>query len=172
MKKKEYKNRKIIGVDPGKQSMVYMLEDKEKVKKKLTYTTAQRRVESMSKRNNFVIKQKRKEKIINDKSVEQHESLLSQYSAKSYNFDIFYDLIKNKMEIKKITDEFYQDNVFRKLKWRKYIHTKRNEDNFLNKIEITYGSPDKLILCYGNWSQTKQMKHLYQSLLHLSQLTY
>ena len=43
------------------------------------------------------------------------------------------------MEIKKITDEFYQDKVFRKLKWRKYIHTKRTEDNFLNKIETTYG---------------------------------
>ena len=46
-----------------------MLEDKEKGKK-LTYTMAQRKVESMSKRNNYVIKQKRKEKIINNKSIE------------------------------------------------------------------------------------------------------
>ena len=84
----------------------------------------------MSKRNNFVIKQKRKEKIINNKSIEEHESLLNQHSSKSCNFDIFYDYIKNKMKVKKITDEFYQDNVFHKLKWRKYIHTKRSEDNF------------------------------------------
>ena len=39
------------------------------------------------------------------------------------------------MEIKKITDEFYQDKVFRKLKWT---------------IETIYGSPDKIILCYRN----------------------
>ena len=49
--------------------MVYMLEDKEKGKK-FAYTTVQRRVKSMSKRNNYVIKQKRKEKIINNKSIE------------------------------------------------------------------------------------------------------
>ena len=37
MKKKEYKNRKIIGVDPGKQSMVYILEANEKGKKTYLY---------------------------------------------------------------------------------------------------------------------------------------
>ena len=56
--------------------------------KKLTYTT----IESISKRNNYVIKQKKK--IINNKSIEEYKSLLSQHNAKSCNFDIFYDYIK------------------------------------------------------------------------------
>ena len=44
---KECKNKKLVGIDPGKQNLVYMVD---KNKNKLRYTACQRRMESLRKR--------------------------------------------------------------------------------------------------------------------------
>jgi hypothetical protein len=43
------------------------------------------------------------------------------------------------------------------MKFRKYSHTKRSIDNFINKIKKTYG--EDAIIAYGNWSRSTQMKN-------------
>ena len=48
------------------------------------------------------------------------------------------------------------------MKWR--IAKRQSEDNFLNRIEETYGSRDKILIAYGNWSQNRQMKHMMPSM--------
>ena len=53
--------------------------------------------------------------------------------------------------------EFYERELFRKLKWRSWIYQRKSEDLFLNRIEEKFGND--ILLCYGNWSNTKQMKY-------------
>ena len=54
---------------------------------------------------------------------------------------------------------FYEKKLFRKLKWRSWIYQRKSEDRFLNKIEEKFGKSEDILLCYGNWSNTKQMKY-------------
>ena len=60
---------------------------------------------------------------------------------------------------------FYENILHRKLKWRTWIYQRKSEDNFIQRIEDIFGkTEDKnqndLLLCYGNWSNSKQMKHI------------
>ena len=43
------------------------------------------------------------------------------------------------------------------MKFRKYSYSKKSIDTFLNKIKETFG--EKILIGYGNWSRTSQMKH-------------
>jgi hypothetical protein len=62
---------------------------------------------------------------------------------------------KNKLN--KQVSEFYQKDTWRKMKFRQYSYGKKSIDNFLNKIQETFGS--NILIGYGNWSRDTQMKH-------------
>ena len=49
------------------------------------------------------------------------------------------------------------------MKWRVWINRRRSGDQFLNCIQQIYGSPKDVVICYGNWSETQQMKYLMPS---------
>jgi hypothetical protein len=75
------KKKKLIGIDPNKQSLVYMMYNE---KNKLRYTASQRRIESLSKRNNRITHtEKVKNKII------EEETKLSKYNCKTVNYNEF-----------------------------------------------------------------------------------
>jgi len=146
------RSKKLIGIDPGKKDLVYMVNDD---KKKLRYTCCQRRMESLSKRcNKIILRNKEKNNIIKE------ETKLSKYNCKTVNYKEFKKYIKEKTTLNDITHNFYENKLYRKLKWRTWIYRRKSEDNFLNRIEETYGNSDDLLLCYGNWSNSKQMKYI------------
>ena len=72
--------------------------------------------------------------------------------------DKFY--IKEKTKLNDKVRGFYENELYRKLKWRTWIYGRKSEDKFLNRIEETYGKKENLLLCYGNWSNNKQMKYI------------
>lgn len=146
------KSKKLISIDPGKKDLVYMVNDD---KKKLRYTCCQRRMESLSKRcNKIILRNKKKNKIIKE------ETKLSKYNCKTVNYKEFKKYIKEKTKLNDKTRDFYEKELYRKLKWRTWIYRRKSEDKFLNRIEETYGKSEDLLLCYGNWSRTKHMKHI------------
>ena len=146
------KKKKIVSSDPNKQSLVYMMDDE---KNKLKYTASQRRMESLSKRNNKIShREKVKNKII------EEETKLSKYNCKTVNYDEFKKYITEKTKLNDKLKDFYEQELFRKLKWRTWIYRRKSEDNFLNKVEETFGNKEDLLLCYGDWSNPKQMKHI------------
>jgi len=61
-------------------------------------------------------------------------------------------------------NNFYNNILFRKLAFRRYIKTKQSEVNLLNEIENKYLSKDeqkqgkKLLIAHGNWGRDSQMK--------------
>ena len=60
-------------------------------------------------------------------------SILSIVIIFIYNF-FFKDFIKEKHKVNNLVSEFYQNKLFRKLKFRTQIYLRKSEDKFLNNI--------------------------------------
>jgi len=86
----ELKPRKIIGCDPGKRSLVYMVDEEGN---RLQYTAPQKRIESQTKRNSYVLGIEKRRYGIIDK-----ETVLSSYNGKTSNFEKFKSCRKNTPE--------------------------------------------------------------------------
>ena len=143
------KPRNIIGCDPGKRNLVYMIDE---TGKKLQYTAPQRQRESYGKRNQRILLQERKKNNITEK-----ETQLSFQNSKTVNIEKFKVYLVEKHKLNQETQEFYQREVWRKMKFRAYSYSKKSIDMFLNRIKETFG--DNILIGYGNWSRSTQMKH-------------
>jgi len=143
------KERNIVGCDPGKHSLVYMMD---KQGNKLQYTASQRKIESYGKRNQRILLQERsKHKII------EKETILSSHNSKSVDYNKFKTYLVEKDKLNKETTDFYRREVWRKMKFRQYSYGKKSIDTFLNKIQETFG--ENILIGYGNWSRSSQMKY-------------
>lgn len=142
------KDRTIIGCDPGKRSLVYMIDNKGN---KLQYTAPQRKRESKAKCNQRILLYERKKNGIIEK-----ETQLSIQNSKSVNYDKFKLYLVEKNKLNKETIEFYKRDTWRKMKFRQYSYGKKSIDTFLNKIKKTFG--ENLLIGYGNCSRDTQMK--------------
>ena len=143
------KSKKIIGCDPGKRSLVYIVDEEGT---KLQYTAPQKRIESKAKRNAYVLGIEKRRFGITEK-----ETLLSSCNGKTSNYEKFKSYLVEKTKLNNETSLFYQKEVWRKMKFRSYSYGKKSVDVFLNKIKDTFG--DNLLIGYGNWSRDTQMKN-------------
>ncbi|NDA90527.1 MAG: hypothetical protein EBY20_06455, partial [Alphaproteobacteria bacterium] len=141
--------RNIVGCDPGKRSLVYMMDDKGN---KLQYTAPQRKRESKTKTNQRILLVEKKRNNIIEK-----ETRLSFQNSKSVDYEKFKMYLVEKDKLNKETLDFYQRDVWRKMKFRQYSYGKKSIDTFLNKIKETFG--ENILIGYGNWSRDTQMKH-------------
>jgi len=143
------KDRNIVGCDPGKRSLVYMMD---KNGKKLQYTAPQRKRESKAKTNQRILLEEKKRHKITEK-----ETHLSFQNSKSVDYTKFKTYLVGKDKLNKETTEFYKKETWRKMNFRQYSYGKKSIDTFLNKIQETFGS--NILIGYGNWSRSTQMKH-------------
>jgi hypothetical protein len=143
------KDRNIVGCDPGKRSLVYMMD---KNGNKLQYAAPQRKRESKTKTNQRILLLERKRNRIVEK-----ETHLSFQNSKSVDYETFKRYLIEKDKLNKETNEFYKKEVWRKMKFRQYSYGKKSIDTFLNKIKETFG--ENILIGYGNWSRSSQMKH-------------
>ena len=143
------KNRNIEGCDPGKRSLVYMMD---KNGNKLQYTAPQRKRESKTKTNQRILLLERKRNGIIE--IETH---LSFQNSKSVDYEKFKMYLIEKDKLNKETTEFYKKELWRKMKFRQYSYGKKSIDTFLNRIKETFG--ENILIGYGNWSRSSQMKH-------------
>ena len=146
---KEVAPRNIVGCDPGKRSLVYMMDDKGN---KLQYTAPQRKRESKTKTNQRILLVEKKRNNIIEK-----ETHLSFQNSKSVDYEKFKEYLVEKDKLNKETLDFYQRDVWRKMKFRHYSYGKKSMDKFLNKIKETFG--ENILIGYGNWSRSTQMKN-------------
>ena len=160
------KTKKLVSLDPGAKGICLLDETKNNSNKyrrklknnNLNYNTIQRRKESMRKRNNYIMNVEKENNYIIKK-----ENILSDYDSKTVYYEKFKDFIKEKHKVNNLVSDFYQNKLFRKLKFRTQIYLRKSEDTFLNNIEKTYGKKEDIIIIYGDWSNPKHMKHLMPS---------
>uniref|UniRef100_A0A6C0HMC7 Uncharacterized protein n=1 Tax=viral metagenome TaxID=1070528 RepID=A0A6C0HMC7_9ZZZZ len=144
---KEDLKGKHIFIDPGKRSLLTMVDDNNKY---LNYTNSE-----------YLNRTKR---LIYAKKIENYKTVMGitiierelvNFNSKSCIVEDFIKYIKKKLEVNNKILDRYNDIKFRKYKWYSYINKKRTEDNLLNTIENTY-SKDHIIII-GDWSIGKQM---------------
>lgn len=146
----EMKKRNIVGGDPGKSNMIYLIDGG---LNKLVYTAPQRRFESGAKKSrNIVLTEKA------NKGINKIEAELSQQCCKTVNYQKFKEFIKKKLEVNKKVFKFYANELFRKMRWRRFTKTQISEAKFLDEIERIFGSPNEVVIAYGDWSRDSQMK--------------
>lgn len=143
----QYKDIKSVANDPGKKEIISLIDDKGNV---LKYTCVQRRHETYGKKSNKIINDEKKKNNINE-----IEKKLSNYNSRTLDAIKYDEFIKNKLNINDQLKSFYENPLFRNLKFRRYCRTKQSEENLLNKIEEKYGK--EIVFAYGNWSRTSQM---------------
>jgi hypothetical protein len=144
-----FHGRNMVGADPGKFNLLYMADGNGN---KLRYTAFQRRTESLSKRNHrILLKEKQHNGVI------EIETKLSEQNSKTVDYNKFKEYLCQKNKLNYELSVFYEQDLFRKMKWRQFVYTQKSEDRFLNKIADVFGH--NAVIAYGDWSRTTQMKH-------------
>jgi len=143
LKKEELNNlkdKKIIGIDPGKYNILYMSDGYDK----LRYTIHQRKYESgILKRNNFINK-------IKSEEIREIETYLSSFNSKTNYYNNFKLWLENKYKYFDKLFSFYNNNKFRRLKMEIYQKKIQSENKLVNNIKNKFGN--NLILIFGDWS--------------------
>ena len=146
---KELLEGKHIYCDPGKRSLLTMMDDDGNF---LSYTNKQRIRETKRLKYQALLKNY-KDKL----NITTRENTLSAFNSKTCNLEKFKEYITEKIKVNQELYTSYQNEKFRQYKWYAYINKKRTEDNMLNKIESKYGKDIKIII--GDWSIGKQMRN-------------
>lgn len=144
----QLKDRNVIGCDPGKRLLVYMID---KDGNKLQYTSPQKMRENKSKCNKRILQREK-----NKNGITELETDLSEYNSKTVDYQKFRKYLVKKDQLNRETHEFYQQEKWRKMSFRSYCYSQKSVDKFLNKISEVFGSD--IIIGYGNWSRSTQMK--------------
>ena len=122
------------------------------------YSQDQRRKETkMKKYNNIILAMKTNK--IEGKTIIEYETELSHFNRKSLQISKYKEYLQEKNRINHILFGFYRKELFRKLKFGKYINIKRNEQKMISNFRKMYGNPDEVVICIGDWEQRKQMKY-------------
>ena len=151
-------NKKVIGIDPGKEDLIYCVDDASKDANIFRYSQNQRRKETKIKKYNNIILGMKTNKI-EGKTIIEYETELSHFNRKSLQITKFKEYLQEKNRINHILFRFYRKELFRKLKFGKYINIKRNEQKMISDFKKTYGNPENVVICIGDWEQRKQMKY-------------
>jgi hemerythrin len=168
--KLKFKDYTIVGIDPNKGDLIYctngevdMVQGKNHTRRKaktFRYTQNQRRSEMKIKTYRTIrIRDKRKTKI-NGKTIIEIEDQLSDFDSKSNVYADVKEYIKAKNEVNSVLLAYYEKDLYRKLNWYTYINKQKSEAKMINNFKDTFGDPEKVLVCIGDWSEGRSMKHM------------
>ena len=151
VKKECFNDKKQIFIDPGKRSLLYMIDMDNN---KLSYTNKHRIKKTKRLEYHTVLKKYRDEL-----KITEVENKLKDLNSKTCNIEKFRNYIEEKNKINSEVMSLYEDEKFRRYKFYAYINKKREDDNMLNMIENKYGKDKKIQIIIGDWSVGKQMRN-------------
>jgi hypothetical protein len=158
--KEELQNKAIVGIDPNKSDLIYCTQEiGMKDLKTFRYTQDQRRKETKTKKFRNVRNKLKVETKYDNKTVQELETELSVHNKKTLNFQSFLAYVTKKNEINSILLPYYENELFRKMKFHSKINVTRSEDKMINRFKVKFGEPDKVVIGFGDWEQKQQMKY-------------
>jgi len=149
-------NYKFISNDPGVTNPVNLIDEQNNF---FQYSNCRRRVDTYTKRSKKIIENEKKKHKITEK-----ETILSNFNSRTLNPEEYKKFIIQKTKTNNEVKKFYNNILFRKLNFRRYVYTLQSEAKLLDEIENKYLSEEdkkkgkKLLIFYGNWSVSTQMK--------------
>lgn len=156
-KRDELKRKKIVAIDPGKNSILYCVDGDDKDTNKFSYSQNQRRKECKINKYKMIIQELKRCKIYG-KTITEYETELSIFNRKSLDIEEYkkYLYVKNSMNYH--LTKFYKRDIFRKLKLNGYMNRKRSEQRMINNFKKKFGNNNNVIIAIGDYEQKKHMK--------------
>lgn len=172
---KQMKKKRIVTLDPNMSDIYYAVSKNKKPKIMVDenenlelieeeeiitfrYTQNQRRLESRNKKYNKLQDKINKNKKINNKTVKQIETELSNFNSKTCDFNKFIEYCKKKNEVNRILFEHYSQKLFRKLKFNRYTNTQKSESKMIKNFANKFGSPEECTIILGDYDKENDMK--------------
>ena len=170
--KKNGKERTLVGLDPGHNDIFYATNGKTKIETRkngelrhktetFRYSQYQRKTELQVKANREKLENNKENSIINEETlygynetnVKEVETRLSKYDSKSCILTNIKEYIKNKNIINNTLKDYYNRGIHRRKKMSQYILKQKSESKMINNFKNKFGSPEDVILLYGDYSQ-------------------
>ena len=152
-------NDAIVGADPGKDDIVYIVNE---CGTKLRYTQQQRAVECRFKKNKrALVRMKKTTTCSNGLTVEEVEQQIM-YNAKSCLPGVTRQYISQRRNLEALVYEpLYVRDTLRKLRFSACSHKMQSEDRLIRRIANTFKQPGKsgIVIAWGNWGQNPNMKN-------------
>ena len=82
-------------------------------------------METRNKKYNKIVDKLHKETKINNKTIKELESMLSKFNSRTCNLNNFVKYVKNKNKLNNILFDNYKKELYRKLKWNRFINTQK-----------------------------------------------
>jgi hypothetical protein len=159
------KRKNIVAIDPNLGDLnhcaMYIRDDhtgdKRDYLREIRYTRGQRNQDGGVKKFTKQMNELKKGTIINEKSVIEHERILSEkYDSKTVNNVLEY--CKAKMDLNRQLFEHYEEPFYRKVKWFRYINRQKSESKYINNFKKAFGNSKECIVIYGDWSEEQGKK--------------
>jgi len=157
------KNKDLVGIDPNKDDLIYCANGylNENTGKHVTfrYTQNQRRQETKKKKYMRIREYDKLEPCLVNLNVNEIENILVSCNFDSCNYYRVVEDISSKNVVNATLHEYYEKDLFRKLKWYSHVNKKRSESWMLNKFEKMFGYSNNTVIAYGDWGQHSQLKY-------------
>ncbi|MBC8308057.1 MAG: hypothetical protein H8E55_71400 [Pelagibacterales bacterium] len=168
-KKDQIKHKSFVGIDPGKEDLIFCTSGNTKIIKKennktihktdtFRYSQNQRRKDTKSKRFMKIIDNSKKETKLKNVSVKKIESELSRLNPNTCNFKNFKKYIEIKNAVNYNLRSYYENELFGKLKWHGFINRQKSDSDMINRFKSVFGDPDKTVVLMGDFEQRQHMK--------------
>jgi hypothetical protein len=145
----------IIGGDPGKHDLVHIVNGSYRItaegnKKYNTIRYTQKTRSHDQKTKLYTQKIESLETKYFDPETKQHNNDLSKTNSRVCTVSDCREYIEKKLKVKKYTESLYEEELYRKLRWYRFINTQKSESQFINNLK-TYYETDNLTLLIGDW---------------------
>jgi hypothetical protein len=150
----QLKSKKIVAADPNMSDLIYCgSKNKDGNLETFRYTQNQRRLETRLKKYNKIIDKVNKKTKINDKTIKEHETVLSKLNSKTCNYDKFKEYIIEKNKLNITLFDHYQQTFFRKFKLNRFINTQKSESKLVKNFSKKFGSPKDVVYVMGDFDK-------------------
>jgi len=126
------------------------------------YTQNQRRLETRKKKYSKIIDTVNKKTTlgVNNKTIKEIEAKISKQNSKSCNYEKFKEYCFEKNKTNNLLFKHYEQSFFRKFKLNAFINTQKSESKMIQNFKNKFGTPDKTVVIYGDYSKDHNMKGL------------
>lgn len=149
----------IVGIDPNKSDLIFCsAKGHDGSIQTFRYTQDQKRKETKDKKYRNIRDELKTTVKVDGKTPQEWETELSNFNRKSLRVDVFKQYLTKKNDVNSKLLAFYEGQIFRKLKWNAFMNRKRSEHRMIHRFRSIFGTPEEVLIGFGDWEQRKQMR--------------
>jgi hypothetical protein len=151
----ELRNKKLVCADPNiSNDLIYCgSKDKDGNLETFRYTQSQRNSETKHIKYRRITDKFSKYYRVGNKTVKELETTLSHYNKRTNDFEKFKDYLIQKNKLNNLLFEYYENYIFRKFKFNKYINTQKSESKMIKNFTKKYGKPEDVVFVIGDFDK-------------------